>query len=205
MERIQSKPTMAKRRRVVWAACLSLSLCVAGCLSPVPSYQKTDLETSAADLRHVGVALIAERQGQMLRGLLEQRLATAGKQRKKTHELEVALDIHNDERDFGRARIVGETRARVRFVLRETQANKRVLLEGRMTERSNYTVKSKFLARRDAEEESLRHVLALVADEMLVRLRLYFFTTAAQQRETKKDDKKGDKKGDKKDDKKESP
>ena len=181
-----------KRRRTFRTAGLLLSLFVAGCLSPVPSYQKTDLETSATDLRHVGIAPIAERRGQMLRALLEERLTTAGRNLRKTHELSVSLTVKNNERDFGRARIVGEMRATARFTLRDKKADKKnkewkVLLSGSVALRSNYTVRSEFLARRDAEEEALRHVLALVADEMLVRLRLYFFMQASKERALKKD------------------
>ena len=168
------------------AACLVAFL--AACLSPVPSYQKTDLETSATNLRHVGVAPIAERRGQILRTLLEERLATAGRKLRKTHDLSVSLTVDKNERDFGRARIVGEMRATARFVLRDKQGKEReILSKGSVSQRSNYTVRSEFLARRDAEEEALRHVLALVADEMLVRLRLYFFTQASKERDLKKD------------------
>ncbi len=174
------------RCRAVRATGLLLFFFVAGCLSPVPSYQKTDLETSATDLRHVAVAPMAERRGQILRTLLEERLATAGKKMRKTHELEVSLKVNSSTRDFGRARIVGEMRATARFVLREKRGKgkeSKVLSKGSVEERSNYTVRSEFLARRDAEEEALRHVLALVADEMLVRLRLYFFTQASKKRD----------------------
>ena len=174
------------RCRAVRSTGLLLFFFVAGsgCLSPVPSYQKTDLETSATDLRHVAVAPMAERRGQILRTLLEERLATAGKKMRKTHELEVSLKVNSSTRDFGRARIVGEMRATARFVLREKRGKEpKVLSKGSVEERSNYTVRSEFLARRDAEEEALRHVLALVADEMLVRLRLYFFTQASKKRD----------------------
>ena len=178
--------TIDARCRAVRATGLLLFFFVAGCLSPVPSYQKTDLETSATDLRHVAVAPMAERRGQILRTLLEERLTTAGEKMRKTHELEVSLKVNSSTRDFGRARIVGEMRATARFVLREKRGKgkePKVLSKGSVEERSNYTVRSEFLARRDAEEEALRHVLALVADEMLVRLRLYFFTQASKKRD----------------------
>ena len=159
---------------------------IAACLEPVPSYQKTYLETSATNLRHVTVAPIAERHGQILRTLLEERLATAGRKLRKTHEIETSLSVNKSARDFGRARIVGEMRATARFMLREKRSKEpQIMLQGSVTERSAYTVRSEFLARRDAEEEALRHVLALVADEMLLRLRLYFFTQASEEQALK--------------------
>ncbi len=177
-----------RRRRVFRAAGLLLLFFVAGCLAPVPSYQKTDLETSAVDLRHIAIAPIAERRGQILRTMLEERLASAGRKLRKTHDISVSLEVDNDERDFGRARIVGEMRATAKFVLREKRSKEQKdLLRGSIFMRSNYTVRSDFLARRDAEEEALRHVLALVADDMLVRMRLYFFTQSKKERELKKD------------------
>ncbi len=167
---------------------LPLFFFVAGCLSPVPSYQKTDLETSAVDLRHIAIAPIAERQGQILRTLLEERLTSTGKKLRRTHDISISLKVDKNERTFGRARIVGEMRATANFVLREKRSKEqKELLKGSVFMRSNYTVRAGFLARRDAEEEALRHVLALVADEMLVRLRLYFFTQSKKEREIKKD------------------
>ena len=186
------KATYLGKHFVAMASVIVACSGLLACLAPVAPYQKNNLESASNNLSKILITPIAERRGQVLRTLLEQRFATDNKKR-KTHKLQVSVGVQNRERDFSRERIIGEVVVNAKFTL-STNKNKddKILLRASFSERSDYTVLSEFFARRDAKNEALKHALDRVAGEIALRLQLYFFAenTKKQKIKAKNNDKK---------------
>ncbi len=165
-----------------------LCLAPSACLKPVAPYQASDLQSAGDSLARIFVEPIAERRGQILRAELERRFNTSNRKKNKTHKLQIAMEVKKKERNFPRERIIGEVKVKTIFKLTKNKADE-VVLEGSFSERSDYTVLSEFLARRDAEEEAIRHVIERIAGEIALRARLYFFAEATRKKRNNADSK----------------
>lgn len=175
----------------VMASISILCLVPSACLKPVAPYQASNLQSAGDSLSRIFVAPIAERRGQILRAELERRFNTNNKKKNKTHKLQITMEVKKKERNFPRERIIGEVKVKTSFKLTKNKADE-VVLEGIFSERSDYTVLSEFLARRDAEDEAIRHVIERIAGEIALRARLYFFAEATKKKNNNKADNKNE-------------
>ena len=186
------KATYLGKHFVAMASAIVACSGLLACLAPVAPYQKNNFESASNNLSKILITQIAGRRGQVLRTLLEQRFATIDKKR-KTHKLQVKINVQNRERNFSRERIIGQVVVNARFTLSTNKnTDNKILLRASFSERSDYTVLSEFFARRDAKSEAIMHALDRVAGEITLRLRLHFFAenVKKQKNKTKNNDKK---------------
>ena len=154
----------------------SLLLVLAGC-GFQPLYAPTDPTrvTPADHLAAVRISPLEGRVGQQLHNLLRDRLNTSGQPRDPSYLLEVALRLST--RKLGIRKDETATRANLtlsaRFKLRDLDS-KAVLLAGRSVSVNSYDIFDAFYATKVAEDDAARRGLRELADDIGLRLSVYF-------------------------------
>ena len=154
----------------------SLLLVLAGCgFQPLHAPTDPTRATPADRLAAVRITPLEGRVGQQLHNLLRDRLNASGQPRDPSYLLEVALVVTT--RELGIRKDETATRANLTmsatFRLRDLDS-KAVLLAGKSVSVNSYNIFDAFYATKVAEDDAARRGLRDLADDIGLRLAVYF-------------------------------
>lgn len=157
---------------VAIVAALALSACG---FRPLHLPRGTESAAPAQRLAQVRVQPLQGRVGQRLNNLLRDRLNPAGQPDRPDYFLELTLTREKEE--LGVRKDETATRAnltlRARFKLRGAE-DRKLLLDGQARSVNSYNILSAFYATTVAEEDALQRGLRTLADDISLRLEVYF-------------------------------
>lgn len=158
------------------AAAALLLLAVNACgFRPLHAPSEPARSTPADHLAAVRINPLQGRIGQQLHNLLRDRLNASGQPRDPAYVLQVALRLST--RQLGIRKDETATRANLtltaRFQLRDL-GSKAVLLAGRSVSVNSYDIFDAFYATKVAEDDAARRGLRELADDIGLRLAVYF-------------------------------
>ncbi len=142
-----------------------------------PLYAPSDSARESPDAHMAATRInpLEGRIGQQLHNLLRDRLNAAGQPQKPSYALEIAL--RRSTRELGIRKDETATRANLtlsaRFKLRDLESNA-VLLAGRSVSVNSYDIFNAFYATKVAEDDATRRGLRQLADDIRLRLAIYF-------------------------------
>ena len=163
--------------RPLWATTATLFLLALGACGFQPLYAPSEAarDTPGDHLAATRINPLEGRIGQQLHNLLRDRLNASGQPRDPSYALEIALRMST--RELGIRKDETATRANLtmsaRFKLRDLDT-KAVLLAGRSVSVNSYDIFNAFYATKVAEDDAARRGLRQLADDIRLRLAVYF-------------------------------
>ncbi|MGE5539746.1 MAG: LPS assembly lipoprotein LptE [Gemmatimonas sp.] len=156
------------------ALAIALVLLLAGC-GYHPLYGTRADSASADELASIYVGPVPNREGQILRNYLIERLSENAQPGNPTHTLQIALSIQATGVALSRDNTTSRTNitAIANFVLSEPATN-RPVLKGVVRATSSYDVMQSDYATLVSREDAVNRTLREVSDEMRTRLAVYF-------------------------------
>ncbi|MEQ8399031.1 LPS assembly lipoprotein LptE [Thalassobaculum sp.] len=158
---------------------LLLPLGLAACgFEPLYGNRKGGGAMAMPEMAQISISPIADRAGQMLRNELRDRLVPTGVPRQARWRLDVALNETTSDLVILRdatatfAKYVGDAR----WVLVDLSTDAPVT-KGRSRRIASYSISSSEFASLQAEEDARRRVVTAVAEDIVLRLGLYFQRT----------------------------
>lgn len=152
------------------------SLCLAGCgFTPVYGTMGGDGGDVPAQLAQVGVATIPERSGQVLRTMLQQRLAAA----ERPNSFPYALRINLDERliNLGLQPDAVTTRTQVRVIARYRLVDRKTgqpVFDARARTTTSFNILESEYATDVSAQSARERALRAISEEIVQQLALYF-------------------------------
>lgn len=160
----------------VWALAVIVVLSLSACgFRPLHLPREPEAATPAQRMAEVRVQPVRGRVGQMFHNLLRDRLNPSGQPDRPAYFLEVTLT--REREGLGVRKDETATRAnltlRARFSLRGAE-DRKLLLSGRARSVNSFNILDAFYATTVAEEDALRRGLRALADDIGLRLSVYF-------------------------------